>query len=116
MQLDAEWIRWLLAGIGFIVWAIISYLLKRDISRTDEAAKGLKAMIDKTDASLTAFKDGHDRDMSAAAEILNDLKLDLAEKYVSKIDLEKQLDTHLSPIRDDMRDIKGDIKALLQRP
>lgn len=98
MQFDAETIRWILSGFFILCGAIISWLISRQINLLDADMKATKARTD----------DAHDS--------LNEMKLSIAERYVSKIDLEKQLDAHLSPIRDDMRDIKGDIKALLQRP
>ncbi|QEH36491.1 hypothetical protein OJF2_50750 [Aquisphaera giovannonii] len=98
MTLDAETIRWLLSGFFILCGAIISYLLNREITRVD--------------ASLTEQK----QRVEGNQQELNDFKLDVAREYVSKIDLEKQLDTHLSPIRDDMREVRGDVKALLQRP
>ena len=105
MQLDAETLRWLLGGFFTLCGAIISLMLNREISRIDRSLEEANGSIDElTDVVDTAF------------QRLNDFKLDVTEKYVSKIDLEKQLDTHLSPIRDDMRELKGDVKSLLQRP
>lgn len=98
MQIDVETIRWLLSGFFISAGAIISWLIGRQVLQ-------VTGQVDKQNVRID---DAHQR--------INDMKVDVAEKYVSKVDLEKQLDTHLSPIRDDMRDIKGDIKSLLQRP
>lgn len=98
MTLDAETLRWLLGGFFILSGAIISYLLNREITRVDASLTEQKQRVEDNQQELNAFK------------------LDVAREYVSKIDLEKQLDTHLSPIRDDMREVRGDVKALLQRP
>lgn len=105
MTLDAETLRWLLGGFFILSGAIISYLMNREISRVD---KSIEAANDAIDELADAVEDSQKQ--------LDNFKLNVAREYVSKIDLEKQLETHLSPIRDDMREVRGDVKALLQRP
>lgn len=98
MQLDIETIRWILSAFFVAGGTVISALLARSVNKMDYEQKK------------------HDQRITDAHSSINAIKLHVAETYVSKSDLEKQLETHLSPIRDDMRDIKDDIKSLLKRP
>jgi hypothetical protein len=94
VQLDQETMRWLFSGLFFAGGALISWLMGRQITQLDR---------DLTD---------HDLRIDANLQQINGIKQD----FVSKAELEKQLNIQLSPIRDDMRELKGDVKALLQRP
>jgi hypothetical protein len=98
VQLDLETIRWLLSGFFIAGGALISWLIKRETNQ-------LKGTLDH-----------HDTRIVAAHQLIATAQLDLAKNYVSKIELEKTLDAHIAPLRSDMRDIKDDIKSLLQRP
>ena len=98
MQLDLDTVRWLLSGFFLASGAVISLLLNRELRRLDAVIHDHDTSLDALDTRLSTYK------------------LHVAETYVSKTDLEKQLSTHLDPIRNDMRELKGDVKALLQRP
>jgi hypothetical protein len=97
MQLDADLIRWVLSGFFISAGTVISWLIGRQVLQ-------ITRQVEKQDGRIDS---AHNR--------INELHLDVAQKYVSKSDLKEQLDTQLGPIRNDMRDIKGDIKSLLQR-
>ena len=98
MPFDQDTIRWLLSGFFIAAGTVISWLIGRQVLQ-------ISRQVEKQDDRIDS---AHDR--------ITGIQLDVAQKYVSKTDLKEQLDTQLGPIRNDMRDIKGDIKALLQRP
>ena len=98
MQLDLETIRWILSGIFFVGGGIVSWLIGRQVSKLD---------TDMTE-QYQRIKTNEDQ--------ITDFKLDVAKNYVSKLELEKQLEGMFRPIRDDVRDIKEDLKSLLKRP
>ncbi|WP_157369259.1 hypothetical protein [Zavarzinella formosa] len=94
MQIDLETVRWLLSGFFLISGSLITWLLGRKVELVDSTLKE------------------HDGRIDVNLQQINGIKQD----FVSKADLKEQLNIQLSPIKDDMRDIKGDVKALLQRP
>lgn len=98
MQLDSETIRWVLSGIFCVGGGLISWLLARQVG--------------KVEADIEA----HDIRIKETQQLITTAQIDLAKNYVSKIELEKTLDTHIAPLRSDMRDIKDDLKSLLKRP
>lgn len=98
MQIDLETVRWLLTGVFFVSGALMTWALSRAVGAIDKRA------------------DDHEQRIKENTNQITKNQIEVATNYVSKIDLEKQLETHLSPIRDDMRDIKDDLKTLLKRP
>ncbi len=98
MQLDIETVRYLLSGLFIIGGALMTWALNRSVNAMDRRV------------------DDHEQRIKDNRDAITNHQLNVATNYVSKIDLEKQLETQLSPIREGMQDIKDDIKTLLRRP
>lgn len=97
MQLDLETIRWILSGLFFVCGGIVSWLIGRQVSQLDTDMSEQNTRTKENDQKITDFK------------------LDVAKNYVSKIELEKQLEGMFRPIREDVRDIKEDLRSLIKQ-
>ena len=98
MTLDTESIRWILSGVFLVMSGLTSWLLSRAVGQQDCEIKS------------------HDARINENRRLIQESQLNLAMNYVSKIDLEKQLETHLTPIRENIDEMKDDVKTLLKRP
>ena len=94
MQIDIETVRWLLSGFFVVGLSMIAWLLGKKAEAVDGTLKDHSGSIDDSLQQINGIK----------------------QDFVSKAELREQLNVQLSPIKDDMRDIKADVKALLQRP
>lgn len=101
MTLDAENLRFILTGFFVFGAGVISWLLNRQINRMDKDL------------------DDHDKRIDSNLQLINGIKQD----FVSRTELKEQLNIQLTPlkenireIRDDIRGMGEDIKSLLKRP
>ena len=97
MTIEAVTLQWIISGVFFLMVGLMIWGLNRAVQQND-------GKIARNEQEVKELND-----------LINDTRLNMATNYVSKIDLEKQLEAQLSPIRKDMQNIMGDVKILLGR-